>query len=39
MSIRTVLKIIFLIAIAVGGINCDSSKADKITGPSTSGSP
>lgn len=37
MKIKIALALIFLIALSGVGINCGSSKADKITGPSTSG--
>ncbi len=39
MRMKTVLVLIFLITICIGGIGCDSSKANKITGPVSSGSP
>ncbi|MBI3814649.1 MAG: hypothetical protein HY279_09325 [Nitrospinae bacterium] len=39
MKVKIALSLIFLIALSAVGINCGSSKADKITGPSTSGSP
>lgn len=38
-KIKIALALIFLIALSGVGINCGSSKADKITGPSTSGAP
>jgi hypothetical protein len=39
MKIKIALSLIFVIALSGAGINCGSSKADKITGPSSSGSP
>ncbi len=39
MKVKTAMLLIFLIAVSVAGISCGSSKADKITGPSTSGAP
>lgn len=39
MRMKTIFALIFLITICIAGIGCDSSKADKITGPTSSGSP
>lgn len=39
MRIKTVSALIFLITICIGGIGCDSSKGNKITGPVSFGSP
>lgn len=39
MRIKIVVTLIFLITICIAGIGCDSSKANKITGPVSFGSP